>query len=289
MRKIISFLIVLSIVLVNMGCTEKKHRELRLAISPWIGYSPLYFAEEQGWLKEAGITLIHSTSLHETIHYFQASLVDAFVSTQYEAEILNSKVMHLMPLDRSNGGDVLLSNRSLGTIKKSNNITTYLEIESINRLILDDFINKYKLPFTNFKLINKDQALVKQLLPRADEDMLIVTYEPYATMLRNKGFNQIASTRDSDLFVLDSIYLHERVWKEQKDKAKHLKSLIKKAYVKLKENPEAYYKAVKSYLEEPTYEEFIQSLATIKWYIDRPHGEFEKLFKTHQILELREP
>ena len=289
MKKIMSLLLSLTLLLIISGCTEKKHAELRLAVSPWIGYSPLYYAQEQGWLKDAGITLIHSTSLHETVHYFQASLVDAFVSTQYEADILNGNVIHLMPLDRSNGGDVVLSNRSLETIKKSKDVSTYLEMESVNRLVLDDFITKYKLPFVKFRFINKDQIMIKQLTPIPSEDMLIVTYEPYATLLRNKGFNQIASTRDTDLLVLDSIYIHERVWQEQKDKVKLLKSLMKKAHIKLKEDPESYYKAVKSYLEEPTYKEFIQSLSTIEWFIDKPTKKFEKLFTTHQILDVKEP
>ena len=287
MKKVVALLFFL--LLLSSGCTQSRPAELRLAVSPWIGYSPIYYAQEQGWLKDAGITLIHSTSLHETMHYFQASLVDAFTATQYEADILNGDVIHLMPLDRSNGGDVLLSNRSFENIKKSKNISTYLEVESVNRLVLDDFITKYKLSSVNFKVVNKDQVMIKQLTPSSDKDMLIVTYEPYATILRNKGFDQIASTKDSDLLVLDSIYMSERVWDKQRDKARHLKSLMKKAYTKLKADPKSYYKAVKSYLEEPTYDEFMQSLSTIEWFIDKPAKEFDLLFQTHQILDVKEP
>ena len=263
----------------------KKTKKIRLAVSPWIGYSPLYYADEKGWLKEAGIDLVHSTSLHETVHYFQAGLIDSFVSTQFEASMLKGdNLIHLMPINRSNGGDVVLSNSSIKSIAKSKKVVVYLEVDSVNQLVFDSFIKKHDLSILNFHLINKEQVMIKILKNNLDEDSIIVTYEPYATILRNSGFIQVGSTSDTDILVLDSLYINEDVFNENMEKAIFLKSLIKKAYKRLQEDPLEYYKTVKHFMEDPTFEEFKTSLTGIQWLIDKQDHDMKSVFSTHNIL-----
>ena len=287
MLKLLKSLLLFLLLISFLGCEKHQERRLRLAVSPWIGYSPLYYAQETGMLKDAGIKLIHSTSLHETIHYYQADLIDAFVSTQYEAFILNDKTLvHYLAIDRSNGGDVILSNRSLETILKSKNIKTYLEIDSVNKLVFDEFLKKHNLRASDFDIYNKSQILIKDMKSDMKDDILIVTYEPYATLLRNSGFIELGSSMDKNILVLDSMYVNSHFVKEHNEKLQKLKLIIKQSYLKFEEDPKAYYDLVKSYLENPSFDEFMKSSSTIKWLLNEPRSELNKIFETHNILPL---
>lgn len=283
-----AFLFIFLTLLLLAGCGQQHEHELRVAINPWIGYSPLYYAQEQGWLEEAGIKLIHSTSLNETIQYFNAGLVDAFVSTQYEASVIGKdKLVHLYAIDRSNGGDVVLSNKSLDEIIKSENITVYMEIDSVNQLVFDDFVNKHKLPITNFNIINKEQVLIKELKPDEAEATILITYEPYATHLRNQGFQQIGSTADTDILILDSLYTSHEAWSVHRQSVQALKKLILKSYQHLKNNPQQYHNNIQHYLEKVSYQEFAESLKTIEWLLEKPASYIGNLIGSRDILPIK--
>jgi len=278
-KNLIFSLLLLSLI---SGCQKRHQDETRIAISPWIGYTPIYYAEEKGWLKDIGIKIIHTTSLHETVHYYQAGLIDAFVSTQYEASLLKDyDLTHFMPLDRSNGGDIILSNRSLSTIKNSKKIKSYFEIDSVNQIVFNDFMNKYQLNNLYVEIQNRPQTMMKDLNPVQNEDIIIVTYEPYATFLKNKGFKEIASTKDSDIVVIDSLYFRNNHLLLQKEKSKLLINSIKKAYKVLNDNPKEFYNVVKFYLEGVSYSEFNNTLLGIEWLINTSKEEFNSFYKKH--------
>lgn len=285
--KMIKSLLVLMLLIT--GCDRHEKHELRLAISPWIGYSPLYYAEEMGWLKEIDIELVHSTSLQETVHYFQAGVIDAFAGTQYEASLFNDdEIVHFLALDRSYGGDVVLSNHSLETVLESKKVTTYFEIDTVNQFVFNDFINKHGLSITKFDIYNKSQVLMKDLRADVQDTLLIITYEPYATILKNKGFKVLGSTKDSDMLVLDSIYVNASYVDHAHKSTDQLQRLIKKAYQVLEDNPNAYYEVVKEYMENPSYDDFVQSLVGIQWLVDKPASEINRIMKNHTVLPVRE-
>jgi len=270
-----------------VGCERDYEENLRLAVSPRIGYSLLYYAQEKGMLEDAGIKLIPSTSLHETMHYYQSNLINAFVSTQFEASMLKEEnLVHYMAIDDSDG-DVVLSNRSLETIIKNKRAKTYFEIDSINKLVFDDFIKKYHLSVSDFDLFNRAQVLLKDMVVSNKDDIVIITYEPYATVLRNSGFLEISSAADDGTFVLDSLYVNADFLKEHDKKLEKLKSIIKQSYLKFKEDPRAYYEVVKSYLENPTYEEFMKSSSTVKWLLNEPVSTLNKKLKSYNITPIR--
>jgi len=285
--RIVKFLLVFMLLIT--GCDRHEKHELRLAISPWIGYSPLYYAQEKGWLENANIELVHSTSLQETVHYFQAGLIDAFASTQYEASMFTeNEIVHLIPINRSYGADVVLSNHTLESIINKKKVKTYFEIGTVNQLVFDDFIKKHNLPLARFDVFNKSQAVMKDLNPESDEALLIVTYEPYATALKNKGFNVLGSTKDNEMLVLDSIYVRTNYFEHQHKSIDQLYRLIIKAHQALEDNPKEYYEVVKGYLENPSYEEFVQSLSGVRWLVNRSESDINRLMQNHTVLPIKE-
>ncbi|WP_373071485.1 hypothetical protein [Sulfurimonas sp.] len=267
-KKIFLFL---SLIFLLTSCSSTEEKKLKVSASTWIGYSPLYYAKEKGWLKPLNIKLLHVTSLSENMYLYEAGNADAYVGTQYEHSVLSKKDASLMPIilfDRSYGGDIVMSNVSIDILKNTTEeIDAYLEMDSINNTLLKGFIKKYKLQDKKINYINRDQGYISSINSKdLQKPTIIVTYTPYDLKLKKQGFKNIASTKsDLDLLVIDALYTKEETLLKHKEQFVSLKKLVDKAINKLEKDPYEFYKTIKPYMLELSYKDFSESLGNIKW------------------------
>ncbi len=269
----------LMIMIFFSGC--EKNREISIAANEWIGYAPLFYANEQGWLKNKNIRLIRTVSLGESLDLYQNGLVNGLAATNYEYEKIKEKVSPVILLDKSYGGDKIVSNVSIDELKKAKKIDVYLEIDSVNYLLLKSFIKKHFIDKNKLVLHNADQ----QQIIKNDYDMkkplLIITYSPYDISLKEKGFKEITSTKtDKDLLVIDALFIDKRYL--DKKRFKELKKDIDKAVLEIKIHPRKVYEKIKNYYTNYSYEDFKSDLKNIKW-INNPSSELLKLLEENGI------
>ena len=267
MKKII-FTILISL-LVLSSCSKKEDKELKISTNPWIGYVPLFYAKEMGYLDKLNISLIHNISLSESKKLYNIGKVDMIASTQHEYFALKEIGENIVPftlLDRSNGGDIVLSNKSIDELKNADKIFAYLEIDSINIDIIKDFIKHHKLDMNKIEFLNTDQVQIAELKTNKNKTMLIVTYVPYNYNLEASGFIQLASTKDlNQIIVIDGILVNKKILMENKDKLQKFKSIIDRSINEITKNKQASYKLVKKYLDNMPYNEYEESFTLIKW------------------------
>lgn len=264
--------LVISCVILISGCSFQTEEPLKIITNSWIGYSPLFYAKEQGWLAEHNIELSTVVSLGESAHIYHSSNLDAFAGTQYEfhkAYAKDSTLIPIMMFDRSVGADMIMSNRSikaLQAIPANQPIDVFLEIDSINYPLFKDFKQRYHLSNHSFNLINNDHLKMQRAITQKNSPSIIVTYAPYNHELEKQGFTIIASTGESlNLLVLDALYTNQESYRIHQQKFLALKTLVNRAIKALKQNPKNYYNKVKPYLESASYAEFQESLQTIEW------------------------
>lgn len=263
-----SFLLLISLF---YGCSKQKPKSLRISVNAWIGFSPLFYAKEKGWLEPLNIDILPVTSLRENVHIYLAGVTDAFPGTQFEYKQVLKEIATLIPIiafDRSLGGDMIMSNDSIEKLQSSKkNIDTYLEMDTINYEILNDFIAKYNILRSRISFIDKNQAEIPSHIEMIEDNpTLVVTYTPYNIALNRLGFKEIASTKKGlDLLVIDALYTTRKIFKENTKRFKDLKKLIDRAIVDLKKNPYEYYQIVAPYLEDISYKDFQEILLDIEW------------------------
>ncbi|MGE4500354.1 MAG: hypothetical protein AB7C96_08440 [Hydrogenovibrio sp.] len=265
--------VLLSGLIALTGCAEKPDKTLNIIANSWIGYSPLFYAKEKGWLDEHDIHLSSVVSLGESLHIYQSAKLDAFAGTQYEYQIMYRKdpsVIPVMLLDRSNGGDMIMGNRSLSAIQSENGpINVYLEINSVNNPVFQDFIHQHQLENKTFNYINRDQLKLQSVAASETAPSLVVTYPPYNHELEDQGFQTLASTADGlNLLVLDGLFTTEKTYHHHKGRLLSLKTLVNRAIQALHNDPKEYYNKVKPYLENNSFKDFKASLKTIEWLND---------------------
>jgi NitT/TauT family transport system substrate-binding protein len=276
-----------------IGCAPQNKKELIIATNQWIGYTPLYYAYEKGYLKKLNIKIINSVSLAEAADIFRIGQADMVTTTQHEYNSLKKSIHDIVPvilLDRSDGGDMVLSNRSITELQKADKIYAYLEVDSINQEILKDFIKHSSLDIKKFVFINKDQEQIQDINYKKElkkkKNIVIVTYTPYNTSLEHQGFKEVASTKSIDsIIVIDAICTTKSLLENDRKRVVALKKIIDRSIDEIKENPKDAYNVTAKYLSNISYKEYLDSLKNIKW-INKPSDELlEFLSKYHYTKE----
>lgn len=253
------------------SCGSKEYDKLKISATTWIGYTPLLYAKEKGWLEPYNIKILHVSSLAENMYLYKAGNADAYVGTQYEYSQLiegDKTLMPIMMFDRSYGGDMIMSNVSVEDLKSTTEkIDAYLEMDSINLTVLEDFLKQHQLDTKSITYLNNDQAAISNLnAANMKKPALIITYVPYDTQLKKQGFHEIASTKDGlDLLVVDALFTTQEKFYQHKEQFVTLKSLVDKAIAAVKNDPKEFYETVKHYMLEIDYDEFLLSLNDIIW------------------------
>lgn len=266
MRK--NILIILLLLLFS-SCSNKEPKELILSTNAWIGYAPLFYAQERGYLQEQRIKLITSVSLAESANVFLVSKADLLTLTQHEYNLLKNQITSLTPIiliDRSNGGDMILSNRDLDVLHLEEKIDVYLEVDSINKELIESFITTHALDISKLNFINKDQAKIQNLAYKHSPATLVVTYAPYNLALTKKGFKEIASTSsDKNLLVIDAIATSKATYERYPQRLIALKKIIDRSIKEIASDTKTAHKLTKKYLGNITHKEFEEALESIEW------------------------
>ncbi len=251
---------------------------LKIVTNSWIGYAPLYYARQKGQLAPLGIKLVTVVSLGESLQLYRSGVTEAFTGTQFEFGEAYARDPSLTPVilfDRSNGGDLVMGNRSLDQLRQVREpVDAYLEVGSVNALVLRDFLRSQGLEGLDIRYINQDQGRISTLDARKlKRPSLVVTYFPYNQSLEDKGFIELASTRnDTDLLVIDALYTAQPILKAHREQLQQLKRKVDAAIEVAQRDPEAFYAVVAEFLGNPGLEAFREGLSGIEW-INRPLDE----------------
>ena len=266
-----NFIFLIFIILFFNSCEFNNNKKIKISITTWIGYTPLLYAKEKDWLDPLNIRLVNVVSLSENVNIYKSGNSDAYVGTQYEYKLLHEQNKNLIPImifNKSNGGDAILSNLSIYKLIKSDEvIDAYLEIDSVNSMLLEDFLKSNNLQNRIINYINEDQSNISRLNAKDTlNPTIITTYIPYNKILENNSFIELSSTKNnSNLLVIDAMYTTQDFYYKNKETFIELKKLVDKAIENLKNNPKEFYETVSPYLVNTSYEDFISSIDTIIW------------------------
>lgn len=290
MKFLYIFILVFSLSIGIYLLSQKPKEYIHIAVSSWPGYTPIYYAEEKGWLDETDIEILHVATLEESLNIYKLGLCDGLATTNDIAVKLQEQyqVMPVMVSDRSNGGDKVLSNISLEKIKAmKSNIDVFLELDSVNHLVFDGFVQYYDLNRSHYTLYNMNQSLLGEM-EMSDKPTLLITYEPFSTMLIKQGYQEIASSKLSTINIFDLLMVKESVYQNNQDSFKQLRELVYKAIQHLENDPYEFYQTVQHYLERQSFEEFLKALEEISLVKTQEDENFYLEIYTKQTQEKKQ-
>ncbi|MDP3119339.1 MAG: hypothetical protein Q8N01_02845 [Sulfuricurvum sp.] len=252
------------------GCAPVEEKPLVISVDTWIGASPLYYAHATGWLKEANIQILQAGSIEENLNLYETNASDVVTGTEHEYFRLKEFHKDLIPViiyDRSYGGDVILSNRTLQQLlQPDTKMSVYVELDTVGEDMLNYLIVEHNLSKDKMKIYNRSQEEIKRVgNPNSNEAFIMITYNPHDLALKKQGFKEIASSKNDHYVVVDSFMTSRQVYNQHKKQLQTLKALMDKAVSSYQNNPKLFYKTVKPYLNNVGFEEFEQMRANIRW------------------------
>ena len=274
-----TFSLFLSLLIFLGACSSSSQDPLKISATTWIGYTPLFYAKEKGWLERINVKLTNVVSLSENMYLYKAGNSDAYCGTQYEHSVLKDTIPSLIPImlfDRSNGGDIIMSNHTIEALQNSSKkIDAYLEMDSVNFIMLEDFIHSHHIDEKRINYIDRDQIDISTLKnTQPEKQILIITYIPYDNALRKNGFQEILSTKNNlELLIIDALFTTKENLNAHKKQYLQVKKLVDDALIALAKDPKEFYTTIKPYMSGLSYDEFLSSLNDIEWInsaIDEP-------------------
>jgi len=269
---------------------EKTVQKIKVVTSNWIGYAPLLYAYEKGELEQLNIELVVTNSLQSSILMYEKNSYDGICSTQKEIEYINNKYqknIQINPIaifNRSYGGDVILASTSKDILysKKYEQIDIYLEKDGVNEILFEGF-KKLKNWKVDFNVYNMNQYNIAKLELDSSKKIpkVLITYEPYATKLKQKGFHLIESTKNNKLLVFDFLSIKEGTL--EKKEINRLQKIVNNSIEKLQSNPKEFYHEIKIYFEDVSYTEFHQSLNEIQLFTNKRKNNMVRLIKKEEV------
>ena len=146
----------LALILSLLGCSDQTDT-LRIGANRWLGYGPLYLADDLHWMTPSGYRLVEYPHTTGVLRGYRNGLLDAALLTLDEALILQSSgqpVQILLVADVSAGADVLFANAHIQQLAQLRGQRIGVENSALGAFFLSRILDLAKLPASDISVID---------------------------------------------------------------------------------------------------------------------------------------
>ena len=198
-----------------LSCSQKPQEPVKIAINPWPGYEFLYLAEKLGYFNEVGLNakLIQLGSLSDAKRAYINGTADGMASTIIETVQVAAQgtkpLRSIMVPDYSNGGDVIVANKTISRVADLKGKTVGCEVTSLGIFILQRALAKSGLDLKDVNIVNIEQSDAEQSILNSTIDAY-VTYPPTSiVILKHDQFHTIFTSAEIPNEVIDTISISQ--------------------------------------------------------------------------------
>ncbi|MDH5259412.1 MAG: ABC transporter substrate-binding protein [Gammaproteobacteria bacterium] len=207
------------------GCTQKPQPPLIVASSGWMGYQPLFLAEELHYVDKHNISLKKLGSASEIIRGFRNNIVDVATLTLDEAITLSRTVNDfeiILIMDFSHGADAIVARPETKTLSDLNSKIVGVEKTALGAYMLTRALEIAKLDESKIQTRSIEFSRHKEAFLNKDVDA-IVTFDPVKTLLQENGGHIIFDSSDIPGEIIDVLITRRSL---STHKQKQLQNLI---------------------------------------------------------------
>ena len=269
------------------GCDKPAPSTIKIAINPWPGYEFLYLAEKKGFFEKVGLNvkLIQLVSLADAQRAYINNQVDGFASTIIEAvqaEPLGGKPLKVVLVpDYSNGGDVILANKSIESMSDLKGRVVGAEVSSLGIYVLQRALTKSNMSLSDVTVLNVEQSDGEREIKAGNIDAF-VTYPPVSVkMLKLEGVHKIFTSAQIPNEIIDTVSLSQDAIDRNPGVVKKLHQAWQMALDYAENNKEEAYTlmATREGISKEEFQDVLSDLMVLN-AMDQ-----KKLFETSDILQ----
>ena len=178
---------------------------MRVAGIVWIGYEPMFLARELGYYHQSRLRLVEASS--NTTSLMALATGDVEAATLTLDEVLTAReggldVRVILVFDESAGADVVMAAPGIRTLADLRGKRIGVEDTAVGALILAKLLEMAQL--TPGEIVKVPLTAERHLSAYgAGEVDAVVSFEPYATQLANKGAHRLLDSTQFPGLVVD--------------------------------------------------------------------------------------
>jgi len=215
---------------------------LSLGYSVWVGYGPLFIAQDQGYFAEEGLNvdLVNVENPGDRFVALAGGQLNGLVSTldtmtQYcNAE---SPFKAILALDESSGGDGIVASADITSIDDLRGKKIGVNIGSVSQFFLEYIFQQNGLTDDDVTLVRMSQGDVPAALAAGQIDAG-VTWEPHLSTAVDNGANLLVDSESTPGLIVDIMILRQEVIDEHPEAATGLVNAWYNAIEYWKANPD---------------------------------------------------
>jgi NitT/TauT family transport system substrate-binding protein len=236
-------LIALLPLLVSSSCKGPATKTYRIGLGPWVGFGPLYLAQEKGFFRDAGVTVDLSvlTGLSERNSALKSGQVDA-LAAPVDYFVLSAgnhlETTIVMEIDESVGGDGIIANSSIQKFEDLKARRVAFQRGLPSEFFLRALLQQHGMRLEDLKAIDMETAQAGAAFIAKQLDAAGL-WEPWLTKAKEQGGGHIlASTKDYPNLIVDCVAFNRDVVSQHADDVQKIVNAIFRAIDYWKDHPQ---------------------------------------------------
>jgi NitT/TauT family transport system substrate-binding protein len=252
---------------------------LRLAVSSWVGYGPLWLAEERGLFDEEGVSV--DLSLIEVsadrITAMQADQLDASATTVDTWTLFAAQgadLVQVLATDESAGGDGIVAKQEITSIADLAGKTVAVQSASTSQFLLANALQEAGLTLDDLQLLDMSSGDAGAAFVAGQVDAA-VTWQPWLANARETEFGHLLlDTRETPGLIVDTVAFRPQYVTENPEAVAAFVRAYYRAVDEIEANPDEANAIMAESIGMET-EDFVATLADLRlWGADENEAYF---------------
>jgi NitT/TauT family transport system substrate-binding protein len=254
---------------------------IKLGMSTWLGYAPLYLAKEKGFFQKRGldVEIVVIESPADRRAAFAADRIQGFATT-VDTLVMTAAAENPIPLkqvlalDDSNGGDGIVAKKDIKTVKDLKGKTVAAQLGAgasyfwLNYVLAQNGLKLSDINAVDMKAGDAGAAFVAGKVDAA------VTWEPWLSRAKDTPFGQVLIASDKTPgIIVDSLAFKPDYLKRRGDDVKKLVAAWFEAVQFAAQNPKEA-DAIMAKFTNQKPEEFTKEKAGVRFYGEKENKEY---------------
>jgi NitT/TauT family transport system substrate-binding protein len=236
-------LVVFTPLLLSSSCKAPSTKTYRLGLGPWVGFGPLYLAQEKGFFKDAGVTVELNvlTGLAERNSALKSGQVDG-LAAPVDYFVLSAgnhlETTVVMEIDESVGGDGIVANKSIQKFEDLKGTKIAFQRGLPSEFFLRALLREHGMRLEDLNGIDMETAQAGAAFIAKKIDAAGV-WEPWLTKAREQGGGHVlASTKEYPNLIVDCIAFNKDVVAQHPEDVQKIVNAIFRAIDYWKAHPD---------------------------------------------------
>ncbi len=241
---IVILAVIFTVFSVISGCQPQSNEQVyRIGLGPWIGFGPLYLAQEKGFFQEVGIKpeLTVITGLAERNSALKSGKIDA-LAAPIDYFVLSAgnrlETTTVMAIDESVGGDGIVAKKSIKSFQDLKGKKVAFQRGLPSEFFLRALLQQNGMSLDDLEAVDMETAQGGAAFIAGQVDAAVV-WEPWLSKARDEGDGYIlASTKEYPNLIVDCLAFNQEVVEQSPKDVQKIVDVVLKAIVYWQKNPE---------------------------------------------------